>query len=291
MVNGITNAITALKVFQKKMGNSANNVANIGTTGFKKSQSSLQDVSPENISTPSGVLQVGRGTNMHDVAGVFSQGSFEPTSSPTDMAIGGDGFFIVRAPEGGDYYTRDGHFNFDKEGRLMNASGHVAQGWEVDPVSGDIRGSIKDIEISSLTSPPKETTIAKNTVYSSADGYGSVHLESAAISGNGVISGSYSNGQVLNLYQLALAKFNSPEGLEKMGGNVYAETTDSGNAMTGRPGINGLGRIASNALEQSNVDLGEEFVDIILTQHGFQANLKVVSAEDEMVGSLLDIIS
>jgi flagellar hook protein FlgE len=130
-----------------------------------------------------------------------------------------------------------------------------------------------------------------NTVYSSADGYGAGDLNSVAIGGDGVITGSYSNGQVLSLFQVAMAKFNNPHALSKMGNNLYAMTDETGDAITGRPGTNGLGTIVSNALEQSNVDIAKEIVDIILIKRGFQANLKVISTENEMKGDLLDIIS
>jgi flagellar hook protein FlgE len=132
---------------------------------------------------------------------------------------------------------------------------------------------------------------ASNTVYSSADGYGAGDLNSVTIGTDGVITGSYSNGQVLTLFQVAMAKFNNPNALSKMGNNLYAMTDETGDAITGRPGTNGLGTIVSNALEQSNVDIAKEIVDIILIKRGFQANLKVISTGDEMIGELVDIIS
>ena len=101
MINGISSAISALKAIEKRFGASANNIANICTKGFKRSRSSSQEVSPQTVSTSTGVSQVGRGTTIGAITEEFSQGSFEPTSSPTDMAIGGDGFFIVRALQGG----------------------------------------------------------------------------------------------------------------------------------------------------------------------------------------------
>ena len=129
------------------------------------------------------------------------------------------------------------------------------------------------------------------TVHSSADGYGPGDLESVTTSADGVMTGRYSNGQVLNLFQVAIGKFNNPHGLAKIGNNLYAKTNEAGDAIMGQPGTNGLGTIVANALEQSNVDIGTEFVDIILMKRGFQANLKVISAEDEMIGSVLNIMS
>ncbi len=470
MINGIYSAISALKAFEKKLGTSANNIANVNTQGFKTSRASSQEASSQDVSASSGTAQVGRGTTVGAIYEDLAQGSFESTSSTTDMAIGGDGFFMAMAPEGGTYYTRDGQFNFDKDGKFVTTAGYAVQGWEIDPITGETQGAIQDITLDSFTSPPEETTIVKNiinlnantedksvgtnalanawdgnnpdgeyiadnayeyqtstkvydsvgashditsyfdrtgadslwefivtanpaedlrpgatgdnlgllargtlafnshgsvsnltmdindgagnwisqnvttdltngrftfhpdflgatdgstqmsiqldfgsfyngsswvndassstqysassnTVYSSADGYGAGDLEAVAVSTDGVITGSYSNGQVLDLYQVAIAKFNNPQGLKKIGNNLYAQTNESGDAITGRPGTNGLGSIAPNALEQSNVDIGREFVNIILIKRGFQANLKVISAEDEMIGDLLNIIS
>jgi len=164
MINGISPAITALKAFEKKLGTSANNLANILTKGFKTSRSSCQEVSPQNVSTSSGVSQVGRGTTIGAITEDFSQGSFESTSSPVDMGIGGDGFFVVRSLEGRDYYTRDGQFQFDKDGKFVTTLGYVVRGWKLDPITGEVRGAIQDIRLSSFTSPPQETTVIKNLV-------------------------------------------------------------------------------------------------------------------------------
>jgi len=164
MINGISSAISALKAFERKLGIAANNLANIRTQGFKKSSSSSQEVSPQNMSTSSGVSQVGRGTTIGGITEDFSQGSFESTPYSTDMAIGGNGFFMVRAPEGGDYYTRDGQFHFDKNGRFVTTLGYALQGWRLDPITGETQGAIQDITLSSFTSSPQETTIIKNII-------------------------------------------------------------------------------------------------------------------------------
>ena len=470
MLNGVYSAISALKAFQKRLGVAANNISNAQTHGFKVSATSSEDIPPQTVSDGSGESQLGRGTMIGDIHENFSQGSFEPSSSPTDLAIGGDGFFMVRTSNGETFYTRDGHFQLDAGGRLVNASGYVAQGWAIDPNSIQVQGSIQDIVLPSFRSPPQETTIIENivnldseekdrsagmnglsnawdggnpngyhiaddayvyqtstkvydamggnhaitiyfdrrgtgseweyiatthpledrrqaaagrdlgllvrgtlvfdangavsdmtmeindgagnwtpqnpatdltgghfafqpdflgatggstvmsiqldfgstyngitwvngkrsstqyasppnTAFSAADGYGVGDLESISIKKDGVISGNYSNGQTLNLFQISIAKFNNPQGLEKAGHNLYAETPASGKAVAGQPGTNGMGIIASNTLEQSNVDMAKEIVDTILIQRGFQSNLKVIQTENEMLGNLLDIFS
>ncbi|MBU0680310.1 MAG: flagellar hook protein FlgE [Proteobacteria bacterium] len=128
------------------------------------------------------------------------------------------------------------------------------------------------------------TTISQNQ-----DGYGAGFLQSVATDREGVISASYSNGQVQEQGQVALANFNNPDGLRSEGGGVFRETTASGAAYTGAPGDNGLGGMAPNSLEISNVDLAEEFVSMMITKASFKANIKMIQAGDEMIGSLLDI--
>ncbi|MBU0483114.1 MAG: flagellar hook-basal body complex protein [Proteobacteria bacterium] len=130
---------------------------------------------------------------------------------------------------------------------------------------------------------------ASTTIFQDQDGYSSGFLQSVSVDTEGVITGHYSNGQVLQKAQVALATFNNLSGLFKEGGNIYSETTDSGAPVTGAPGTNGLGSIAPNALEQSNVDIGTEFVKLITTQRGFQANSKIISTTDEMLADLINI--
>ena len=130
---------------------------------------------------------------------------------------------------------------------------------------------------------------ASTTIFQDQNGYAAGFLQSVSVDTDGVITGHYSNGQVLEKAQVALASFNNLAGLKKEGGNIFRETTDSGAPVTGAPGSNGLGSIAPNALEQSNVDLGNEFVKLITTQRGFQANSKIITTTDEMLADLINI--
>jgi len=130
---------------------------------------------------------------------------------------------------------------------------------------------------------------ASTTVFQSANGYGAGALQGVDVDVDGLITGSYSNGQVLPLYKLALAKFQSVTNLKKEGGNLYSETRQSGQATTSLPGTNGLGSIAPNSLEQSNVDIANEFVKMITTQRGFQANSKIITVTDDMLAELINL--
>jgi len=128
-----------------------------------------------------------------------------------------------------------------------------------------------------------------NTLLYDQDGYGAGFLENISVDTEGIISGSYSNGRIVNLNQLALARFNSNIDLFKEGGNLWSETTDSGSPVTGQPTSNGLGSIASFALEQSNVDIGTEFVKLITTQRAFQANSRIITTTDDLLNEVISL--
>lgn len=130
---------------------------------------------------------------------------------------------------------------------------------------------------------------SSTTVYQTQDGYGTGFLENISVDTDGVMVGNYSNGQILYLYRVGLAKFNNEQALNKAGGNLWAATRASGDAITGHPGENGLGSISPNSLEQSNVDIATEFVRMITTQRGFQANSRIITTTDDMLQELINL--
>ncbi|MCK9293564.1 MAG: flagellar hook-basal body complex protein [Desulfobulbaceae bacterium] len=150
---------------------------------------------------------------------------------------------------------------------------------------GDVVSSLFESEALASTQYANSST----TVFQDQDGFASGFLQSVSVDTAGVITGHYSNGQVLGKAQVALANFNNLNGLYKEGGNVFKETTESGAPITGVPGSNGLGSISSNSLEQSNVELSAEFVKLITTQRGFQASSKIITTADEMLQDLINI--
>jgi flagellar hook protein FlgE len=130
---------------------------------------------------------------------------------------------------------------------------------------------------------------ASTTVYQTQDGYGTGFLENVSVGTDGIMVGHYSNGQILYLYRVGLAKFNNSQALNKVGGNLWSATRDSGDPITGQPGTNGLGKIAPNSLEQSNVDIAQEFVRMITTERGFQANSRIITTTDNMLQELINL--
>jgi len=139
------------------------------------------------------------------------------------------------------------------------------------------------------TNVSTQYSAASSTIFQTQDGYGSGFLQDVSVDPDGVVSGNYSNGQILFLARVALANFTNPWGLSREGGNLFSETRSSGQPLTGTPGSAGMGQIAPNSLEQSNVDLSTEFVNMIIQQRGFQANSRIITTTDDMLGELINL--
>src|SRR4030042_58939 len=153
LASALYSGISGLSTMGNAMQIIGDNIANVNTVGFKGSTYTFQDLLSQSTSTMSGTSQVGRGTALGDIYSSFEQGSFESTGNTTDLAIGGDGFFVMRESASDNlYYTRAGNFRFDKDGDLINPEGYVVPGWELDE-NGDDVGSIDDITLDSFTSP------------------------------------------------------------------------------------------------------------------------------------------
>jgi len=131
--------------------------------------------------------------------------------------------------------------------------------------------------------------VASNTIFKDSNGYGAGDLQDINVNDKGVITGNYSNGEIIPLYRVALAGFQNEDGLIKEGGNLFRASLASGAAITNRPGSNGLGSLAPGSLEQSNVDIASEFVEMITTQRGFQANSKIITTIDTMLSELINL--
>jgi flagellar hook-basal body protein len=160
--SSLYSSISGLSTMGEAMSVLGDNIANVNTVAFKSSTASFQDVLSESVATASGGSQVGRGCALSTVSSLFAQGSFNSSSSPTDMAIGGQGFFMLRSPDSSSaaLYSRAGQFTFDSSGNLVNPSGDFVQGWNIDAKTGQASGTIGDITIGKNT-PPVATTTAE----------------------------------------------------------------------------------------------------------------------------------
>ena len=172
LASSLFSGISGLSTLGNAMTVIGDNIANVNTVGFKSSRVTFQDVLSQTVATTAGSAQVGRGTSLADISSSFAQGSFESTDSPTDLAIGGEGFFVVRDPNNvnNEYYTRAGEFRFDKDGNFVTPAGYIVRGWALNELTGEDEGSITDIKLSSFTSSPSETDSVTAIVNLDADG-------------------------------------------------------------------------------------------------------------------------
>ncbi|MGH2366656.1 MAG: flagellar basal-body rod protein FlgG [Chloroflexota bacterium] len=226
----------------------ANNLANVQTTGFKASRVTFADVlhEPHQRATTNPDLRVGAGVRPAAIQPAFTQGGLQPTETPTDLAIYGEGFFPVRLPDGTTGYTRNGHFRLDAAGRLVTADGLAV--------------------LPELTVPPD----AAGSLTVDLDGTVRVTLPGEA------------QPQVLG--QVQVARFDSPEGLEAIGQTLFRPTDSSGEAVLGAPNTPGFGQVVAQALEVSNVDMADQMTSLIAAQRAYGFSLKALQTTDEMLG-------
>ncbi|AXH98705.1 flagellar basal body rod protein FlgG [Sporosarcina sp. PTS2304] len=262
MIRSMYSGISGLKNFQTKLDVIGNNIANVNTYGFKKGRTVFKDLYSQTVAGASapgqnrgGVnpKQVGLGSQLAAIDTIHTGGSMQTTGNTLDLAIEGDGFFIVGEDGGTEkFYTRAGNFYLDEAGDIVDGDGRYL----LDDGGAKIN---VDLEATSL----------------------SIGQDGAV---NMVLDG------VLTLVgNVGLAKFNNPSGLTKIGGNLYEESANSGVAAEGLPLAEGRGAIKSGSLEMSNVDLSEEFTEMIVAQRGFQANTRIITTSDEILQELVNL--
>jgi flagellar hook protein FlgE len=427
--------LSGLKAHSAAIDVIGNNLANVNTVGFKSARASFADVfnaSQASVRGSGSVSQVGMGVQMTLAQQLFSQGSLQQTSSQTDMAIQGKGFFLLRGGDDRAVFSRAGNFSFDAEGYLVNPGGMKVQGYTERNAAGDIEasGEPRDIQIPvGLKAPPEatsyfrphlnlnanaevddpatasvdeaETFSTSISVYDSLgkdhdvtlvftpiddtgngnvdrwtwearvprsdvdvptapgdpeyyvldsgditfdgdgnltgpagnvplsipawsngasaqtvewqvagpsgdtvitgysapsaldslsqDGFSVGRLDTLAVSENGVIEGVFTNGQTLALAQVALATFNNPEGLFRRGDNTYIASNGAGPAAIGGAQTGGRGSLVSGSLELSNVDITEQFTDLIVVERGYQSNSRMITTADDVLQETLSI--
>lgn len=257
MIRSLNTAATGMKAQQQEMDVRANNIANVGTTGFKKSRAEFEDlmystqVEPGaatglNSINPTGV-QTGLGVKTAAVTKDFEQGSAKVTGGAFDIEIQGNGFFPVQTPNGQIAYTRDGSFKKGPDGRLQDKNGNILQ--------------------PEIVIPPNATGVE-------IGGAGQVTILQDG------------NTQPVNIGQIQLVGFVNPAGLKSMGGNLFMPTNASGLPQQGTPGSNGLGSVAQGQVETSNVNIVDEMVGMITTQRAYETNSKMVQASDQMLQAI-----
>ncbi|HEX4343236.1 MAG TPA: flagellar basal-body rod protein FlgG [Verrucomicrobiae bacterium] len=252
MLRALYSAAAGMESEQLNLDVISNNLANVNTTGFKKSKIEFQDLLYQTTRAPGSDqgsgdqlptgLQIGQGSRAVATSRIFTNGELSQTGEQLDVAIQGDGFLQVQMPDGTLAYTRDGGLKTASDGRIVTSDGLPVQGG-FQPV-------------------PAGTT-------------------NITISANGQVT--YTNATGSTSYQVQLARFTNPGGLDSLGQNLYKETPASGTAELGNPGENGFGQLEQGYLELSNVSVVQEMVNLILAQRAYEVNSKAVQSSDEMM--------
>ena len=259
MLKALNTAATGMAAQQTNIDVIANNMANVNTTGFRRSRAEFQDLIYQTVRAPGGTsgdgqslptgLQIGQGTRTVSTEHIHMQGNLSQTGNALDIAIEGDGFLQVVRPSGEVAYTRAGNLKTDAEGRVVTVDGYA-----IEP---------------NLSLPPDATSVT--------------------ISADGIISipqaGQSATSEV---GQITLAGFANPAGLQAIGRSLYIASDASGQPIVGGPGEEGLGTLAQGFLEGSNGDVVNEMIDLISSQRAYEVNQRVIQAADEMMRRTTD---
>ncbi|MEO0481381.1 MAG: flagellar basal-body rod protein FlgG [Planctomycetota bacterium] len=264
MIKSLYTSATGMKAQQVMVDTIANNVANVNTAGFKRSQVTFEDLlyvterSPglernqRGSASPIG-LEIGSGARLSGTTRIYTPGTLEVTSRSLDIAIDGDGFLRVELPDGEIGYSRDGHLQINADGRLVTSSGYVVQPAQTFP---------NDVEFINIDSQGRVT---------------------------GRIAGSNAD-DVQDFQTIELARFVNPSGLLAEGGNVFRATAASGREIIDQPGQNGLGTLRQGFLERSNVEIVNELVNLIVAQRAYEVNSRSIQASDQMLSNATQIL-
>lgn len=424
VLSSLYTGVSGLAAQGEALGVIGDNIANANTTGFKASRAEFQDIISKSLKGILGGNQIGRGTKIGAVNPILTQGNIDATQKETDLAISGDGYFVLRGSDG-ESFTRDGSFHFDREGYLVTNDNQRVQGYQADgdgtiinkmgdikfpralipaeatqkvnielnldsriqnikefnpekpyetsdyttgievfdsqgnkhlmtmffnktadrtwtyrgmvdgkEVSGGEDGKLSEVTSGQLTFTTDgllDTETVNNMAFNfkggalqnqqikinfgdsittdggtglegtkqygkdsdliswNQDGAAAGTITNLSFNDEGVLSALYSNGQTQDLAQVALAKFENPEALFKVGNNRTKEARDSGSPSVGKPNKAGRGKLFAKSLERSTVDLASEFVSLIQNQRGFQANAKTITTTDELLNEVINL--
>lgn len=318
--------ISGLKNFQTKLDVIGNNIANVNTHGFKKSRAIFKDLYSQTVAGASAATatrggvnpkQVGLGGQLSTIDTIHLGGSTQFTGNTLDLALEGDGFFVVADGTGATVgeptgfanpsYTRAGNFYMDSNGYLVNADGKFVFGFgatldaageypepsgvTVNPVTSD--GLAVTITQTAITVTGNTNTTGKGGGISGGAGSKPIQIptnaKSMSVGNDGTVTFVDAGGVLRFAGQLVMAKFPNPGGLEKSGANYYQSSANSGDPFFSVGTEQGMATVQSGSLEMSNVDLSEEFTEMIVAQRGFQANTRIITTSDEILQELVNL--
>jgi len=295
MMRSLYSGVSGLKNHQTRMDVIANNISNVNTVGYKTSRVVFQDIFSQTSRAASASadtiggtnpMQIGLGITLSAIDMIDTESAFARTDRPLDFAINGEGYFTIETPNE-TAYTRAGNFYIDDSNYLVNSSGYFVLGYANDNPDDntwtpDTTGDLSRIQLGYLDDTDTEQ-----------------RYQNISIDKNGMITGKKitpsadptqpSTEEIVTLGYLPLATFNNTSGLEKTGNSLYRVSNNSGPATYNLPNTGGAGQILGGGLEMSNVDLANEFTDMIVTQRGFQANARIITVSDTMLEELVNL--
>jgi flagellar hook protein FlgE len=272
-------SLSGLKASQTDLSTISNNVANVSSTAFKKSKAQFGDIfAAAPMQTTSQVA--GQGVRVQGVAQQFTQGTLETTDKTLDLAITGEGYFTVKGEDGNVSYTRNGAFAVDDNRFAVDTTGARIQVFAVDATTGATTldpntatpANLVDLQI------PTNNASANNA-----------QLTSVGVDKKGLVSAVYADGSTVYLGQVAMASFNSQEGLRQEGDAHWTSTVASGSPILGTANQGMFGAVNSGMLERSNVDITDELVNLIAAQRNFQANSKAIEAANTLTTTIVNL--
>ena len=288
MLSSLNSGVAGIRNFQSKLDVIGNNIANSNTIGYKSARTDFADTFSQTLqggTEAGGPIQVGTGMQVASIKNNHTVGGHQSTGVDSNLYINGnDGFFIVRDADGTEHATRAGDFVIDKQGYLVTNKGMRVQGFS-DQVAKDgtmsTRGDIR------LFDDPATRPVASRLPDAKYEG-------NFSILPDGRVRLRLSDGTEYDSGQVLLQKFQDVNLLKKEGNNLYGNLREAGPLggdalLSTVPGTDGTGDLISNAIEMSNVDLANEFAELITTQRGFQANARIITTSDEVLQEVVNL--
>jgi flagellar hook protein FlgE len=272
MLRSLNTAVSGLQQFQEDIDVIGNNIANVNTTGYKDARLEFEDTFSQALGVGSPSNQVGTGVTTSATQNNFNQGTINNTGFASDLAISGQGFFVVRnTADNAQFVTRAGDFHADSSGYLVTNDGLRVQGYSDAGLTAS-----GDLQIDATGAPATATAGAT--------------VKSWSIDQSGKIMVTLSDNTEFVRGQVLLQNYSNPGALVKEGANLFSAGPSAGPLSQLSPAqTKGLGEIQSGALEMSNVDLTAEMADLITAQRAFQANARVITTSDEILQEVANL--
>lgn len=293
MMKALYSGVSGMRSHQTKMDVIGNNIANVNTYGYKTQRATFRDVYYQTLKNPgapgddrggTNASQVGYGAQVGSIDTIHTISGYSPTNKPTDLYINGDGYLAVLNTSGDTLYTRLGVLNFDEAGNLVDVNGSRILGYDNDSTDID-----NEIELDADGNLDIAATLAKTTLdaitIAKYEDYKNVTINSDG----SITAVDNTDNTIKTIGFIPVFKIPNQDALILEGNSYYSVGNNAGIPIANAPGAGGTGALVTGGLEMSNVDLANEFSDMIITQRGFQANTKIISVVDQMLEELVNL--